>query len=65
MFEIWTQYQANKNGWPKETQNRCPINLTDTTTRADSPSEPAHVSTHMYPFLLMNASFVSLLSVFL
>ena len=69
IYQIWTVNQGNLNDWPKEIQKKCLIKEIQTAKRvqiSDSPSEAAHVSTHMnYTlFLLINTSLASLLSVF-
>ena len=43
--------QAKQDDWPKETQKKCPIEVIQTTLRAQlSLSEPAHASIHMDSF---------------
>ena len=48
---MWTVNQETQNDWPKETQKKYPIKVTQTATNVglrDSPSESAPVSFHIY-----------------
>ena len=49
--QIWTQNQTKQDDWLKETQKKCLIYKGFKVPRGrDSFSEPARVSSHMYPF---------------
>ena len=49
IYQIRTPNQAKQDDWSKESQEKCPIKVIQTTTRARlSLSEPAYVSIHTY-----------------